>query len=114
MTERPESAKPVVVTDSNQDMHLRRLERGRLRKERLRAADRRKNFELGETTGFLYFVGMLSIAITSSGQLELGDLGIAERLIIGLLGALALGGKTYIKRRFWKKTLDADWKEEQV
>jgi len=103
---------PSVVSDGNADAHLRRLRHHRLRKEHVRAVDRRKNFELGETTGFLYFVGLLSVALAASGELNFGDPGIIGRVIIGGLAIIALGAKAHIKRRFWKETLDAERKEQ--
>jgi hypothetical protein len=109
------SPKIAPVTEDNELEHTERLRRRRLKKAFLKAKDRRKNFENGEFAGFLYCLGLLGIMVAASGQGLVGAQALLEtwhRIILAFLGVFALLGKTYIKRRFWKQTEDAEYKEE--
>lgn len=103
---------PEVVTEQNELKHVERLRRRQKRHESLKARDRRQNFQLGELAGGLYFLGLLAICVAASGQMNHYPLNWWERLLVALVGAAALIGKTYTKRRFWQQTEDAEYKED--
>lgn len=102
-----------TVNDENQDHHLQRLRRHKRHKAWQKAKDRRKNFEAGELAGFFYWTGLTTIILAASGEVANYELAWWERMLVALVGAIALLGKTYTKRRFWKQTEDAEYQEEE-
>ena len=106
------SPKIAVVKEENHGEHVERWQRHRLRKAFLKAKDRRKNFEKGEFAGFCYWMGLSLIVVAASGEAMNQELVLWQQLLIGLGGGLGLATKTYIKRRFWKETEDAEYKDE--
>lgn len=107
------SPKIVTVTAENQEELQNRRRKRYLRKAFLKARDRRKNFECGELAGFVYCAALASIVVAASGQLNHIELDIWQRIGMGTIGALALAAKTIIKRRFWRQTEDAEYKDEE-
>jgi hypothetical protein len=101
------------VTEENQERHEQRWARRTMHKAFVKAKDRRKNFERGEFAGFLYCLGLVSIVLASTNQLNDYPFAWWQRLLLGIMGAICLSGKTYIKRRFWKQTEDAEYQEEE-
>ena len=106
------SPKIAPVTEENTDAHVQRLRRHKLRKAFLKAKDRRKNFERGEFAGFLYCTGLGCLVLASTNQLNNYPFAWWQRSLLALGGVIALLGKTYIKRRFWSETEDAEYREE--
>jgi hypothetical protein len=100
------------VTEENQGGLVQRHRRRKMHKAFLKAKDRRKNFERGELAGFLYCIGLCAVVVAASGQLNHYPLDWWQRILMALLGVVALTGKTYTKRRFWKQTEDAEYQEE--
>jgi len=107
------SPRIIPVTDDNIEDHTTRWHKHRLRKSFLKAKDRRKNFEQGEIAGFLYCLGLLAIIIAASERFNDYELQWWLRCLSAIAGASALVGKTYIKRRFWKQTEDAEYNLEE-
>jgi hypothetical protein len=105
--------KIVTVTAANQEELQQRRRQRYLKKAFLKARDRRKNFEKGELAGFVYCMALASIVVAASGQLNHIELEIWPRVGMGAIGVLALAAKTTIKRRFWKQTEDAEYKDEE-
>lgn len=101
-----------TVNKNNEYHHVLKWRRRRLRKSVSKAIDRRKNFEQGELSGFLYWIGLFSIAVAASGYCFSVTLTGWQRILIAVFGVVSLIGKTYIKRRFWRETEDAVYKEE--
>lgn len=99
------------VTEENSHIHVERHRRHKKRNARRKAVDRRKSFECGELSGFLYCIGLFSIAVAASGQPVDYPLPVWIREVIACIGVCALVGKSYAKRRFWKYTEDAEHKE---
>lgn len=108
-----ETPKIVPVTDQNRGAHLAKWQRHRMEKAFLKARDRRKNFERGELAGFVYCMALASIVVAASGRLNHIELEIWPRVGMGAIGVLALAAKTIIKRRFWRQTEDAEYKDEE-
>lgn len=104
--------KIAPVTEENEEHHVERIRRRKLRKAFRKAKDRRRNFERGEFAGFLYCMGLGAVVVAASGQLNHYPLAWWQRLLLALLGLIALTGKTYTKRRFWRDTEDAEYKDE--
>jgi len=102
----------TAVTAENQEELQQRRRRRYLHKAFLKARDRRKNFERGELAGFVYCMALAAIVVAASGQLNHIELEIWPRVGMGAIGVLALAAKTTIKRRFWRQTEDAEYKDE--
>ena len=102
-----------TVNDDNQDTHVQKWQRRRMRKAFRKAKDRRKNFERGEFAGFMYCTGLCAVVVAASGQLNHYSLAWWQRLLMGLVGLIGLVAKTYTKRRFWGQTEDAEYQEEE-
>jgi len=108
-------SKPKImsVNDKNMEIHTEKWTRMRMKKAFLKARDRRKNFERGELAGFVYCVALASIVVAASGQLNHVELNTWQRIAIGAIGIAALATKTIIKRRFWRQTEDAEYKDKE-
>jgi hypothetical protein len=102
-----------TVNKENERKHRKRWNERHAHKAWQKAKDRRKNFEKGEFAGFLYCMGLMSLVLASTDQLNNYPLALWQRLLIALLGAICLTGKTYTKRRFWKQTEDAEYQKEE-
>lgn len=102
----------IPVTEHNRLVLERRVRRHRLRKAFLKARDRRKNFEQGELAGGLYILGITLLLLGAWGYWGGIRLTWWQRLGFAVAGTMVLVGKTYIKRRFWKRTEDAEYREE--
>lgn len=106
----PEGSPPIApVTEENTDIHVARLRQHKLHKAFLKAKDRRINFQDGEVAGFLYAMGLVLVAVGAGSRIYEGTW-MRAALVVGGLSALV--AKTYMKRRFWKETEDAEYKEE--
>lgn len=107
------SPKIEPLTEDNTREHERRWRRHLLHKSFLKARDRRKNFERGEFAGFLYCMGLGCLVLASTNQLNNYPFSWWQRTLLATMGIIALAGKTYTKRRFWKETEDAEYREEE-
>jgi len=111
VTDREKKLEPV--NEENRGQHIQKWQRHRMQKAFLKAKDRRKNFERGEFAGFMYCAGLGALVLASTGQLNDYPLAWWQRLLMCLVGLIALTAKTYTKRRFWGETEDAEYQEEE-
>jgi len=111
----PSDSKPRIetVNEQNELKHRLRWSEHQAYKAWQKAKDRRKNFERGEFAGFFYCMGLMALVLASINQLNNYPFALWQRLLIALLGAICLTGKTYTKRRFWKQTEDAEYQKEE-